>query len=114
MKRRTSTAILAAFLILISACATTPQGKAYQTMGSLKIAVDAGMSYWADRVIDGKATPAQEAQVKKAFGEYTKSAGAAAAIMRASTDPAPPDLTNAANALLALLGSFGVVVPGGK
>ena len=118
-KRNQLTAVLAALLLVVVvsscvSCATaTPATVSYRTIASVKLAVDTGMQVWADRVIDGKTTPAQEAQVKAAFQKYTAAAGAAAAIMRASTDPAPPDFTGAADALLNLLAAFGVNVKGG-
>ena len=109
--RKVSASILV--LLILASCASTPAGRAYQTIGSIKLAVDVGMGVFADRVIDGKATPDQEARVKKAFGEYTATARAAAALMRSTSDTAPPDLAMAAGALLGLLNSFGVET-GGK
>lgn len=93
-------------------CTSTSAAVAYRTIASVKLAVDTGMNVWADRVIDGKATPAQEAQVKAAFEKYTAAARSAAAVMRSTADPANPDLTAAADALLNLLAAFGV--QGGK
>lgn len=103
--------VLAVVLVAGSAgCGSTPATITYQTIGGVKLAVDTAMGVWANRVVDGKTTPAQEKQVKTAFDQYTATARAAAAVMRATTDPAPPNLTNAANALLNLLNSFGAPV----
>jgi hypothetical protein len=108
MRNRSLALLVAVAVVLGGACASTPAGNSYRTIGAVKIAVDTGMQVWADRVIDGKTTPAQEAQVKKAFTEYAATARAAAAVMRSTSDSAPPDLAAAANALLALLASFGI------
>ena len=107
MKPRQLTAI-ALLLLFVAACASSPAGNAYRAIGAVKIAVDGGMTYYADQVVAGKVSAADQARVKAAFQSYTAAAGAAAAIMRASTDPAPPDLTAAADALLNLLASLGV------
>jgi hypothetical protein len=106
MRKRIPILMLATLMTL--ACAHTPLGRTYQTIGSVKIAVDTAMNVYADRVIDGKITDAQQAQVRKAFGEYTGTARAAAAVMRSTSDAAPPDMAAAAQALLALLEVFGV------
>lgn len=108
--KRSRLALLALVLIIAVGCASTPAAIAYRTIGTIKVTVDAGMDAWYARVVANQTTPAQELQVKAAFNKYTSAAAAAAAVMRASTDPAPPNLTTAANALTKLLTSFGVKV----
>lgn len=113
---RNRIALLALVLVIAAGCGTmttTPATTAYRTIATTKLAVDTGMKLWADRVVTGKATPAQEQRVKASFEKYTDAAKAAAAVMRARTDPTPPNLAAAADALLSLLASFGVNV-GGK
>lgn len=114
MRHRNRTALFVLVAIVLSACGTmtttTPTIVAYRTIAGVKATVDLGMKIWADRGVTGKTTPQQEAQVSAAFDKYTAAARTAAAIYRASTDPAPPNLTAAADALLALLSSFGVEV----
>lgn len=103
MKRASTTLVIALLLI---ACGTSQRVIEYRTIASIKLTVDTAMNVWADRVIDGKTTPAQELQVRAAFKQYTIAAAAAAAVMRAVSDPAPPNLTGAADALLNLLAAF--------
>lgn len=96
-------------IVLVAACASTsPTTVAYRTVGAVKIAVDGGMTYYGQQVVAGKVSLPDQARVRAAFGSYTAAAGAAAAVMRASANPAPPDLTAAADALLNLLSSLGV------
>jgi L-alanine-DL-glutamate epimerase-like enolase superfamily enzyme len=113
MKHRNRAVLLLVLFLAASCASTTPATVAYRTIAIVKLTVDTGMSVWGDRVAAGLATAAQETQVKAAFNKYTKAAAAAAAGMRAESDPAPPNLTAAADALLSLLASFGVNV-GGK
>jgi hypothetical protein len=113
--------IVTAFALLgagtLTSCATGPrstQSSQYHTVGALKIAVDTGMQAWADRVIDGKTTPAQEAKVRAAFNAYKVAAKAYINNALGDTQPAAPDLVSAANALLNLLNAFGINTTGGK
>ncbi len=107
MRRYLPALVLAACVI---SCGTTATTAAYRTIGSIKIAVDGGMQFYAAAVVNGQISPADQAKVKAAFQAYTAAAGAAAAAMRASANPAPPDLTAAADALLNLLAALGVKV----
>jgi hypothetical protein len=81
---------------------------AYRTFAGVKIGVETAMNVWADRVIAGKATAAQEAQVKAAYEAYQ--AAYVAAIHQAVNDQAaaPADVTAASLKLLNLLATFGV------
>lgn len=100
---------------IITSCATsntpaTVSTAHYRTIGTVKIAVDTGMKVWADRVIDGKTTPAQEAKVRAAFNTYRATAIAYIDANVSDSAAAPADLTNAAIALINLLNSFGAKV----
>lgn len=113
IKKRYWLGILVAVAVWGCAGNPSPATITYRTISAVKLAVDTGMMAWDDRVIDGKTTPQQEAQVRVAFKAYTAAAGVARAAMVATSDPAPVNLTAAADALTALLTQFGVVT-GGK
>jgi hypothetical protein len=93
-----------------SSTPTTVSAANYRTIGTVKIAVDTGMKIWADRVIDGKTTPAQEAKVRAAFDTYRATTITYIDANLSDSTAAPADITNAAIALINLLNSFGAKV----
>ena len=60
---------LAFACIWLTACATVEQG-AYRTIGATVTLVDASMNGWGDYVRAGKATDAQQAQVRALYLKY--------------------------------------------
>ena len=60
---------LACACIWLTACATVEQG-AYRTIGATVALVDAAMNGWGDYVRAGKATDAQQVQVRALYADY--------------------------------------------
>ena len=115
MRHQNRFAIAFALILALSiqGCASSSATTKYRTIGAVKIAVDTGMHVWANRVVDGKTTPAQEAQVRAAFDTYKAAAIAYLDNAAGDSQAVAPDIASAATALLNLLATFGVKT-GGK
>jgi hypothetical protein len=101
-------------LVLLASCgsAPTPIAQTYRTIGSLDLAVQTALKGWWTYEATGKATQAQEDQVKAAFQSYQSAAGVAADVLKLGAADIPPtDLADAASKLLGLLQTFGVYKP---
>jgi hypothetical protein len=104
---RSRAAYLVLAVFVMTACGTSKSS--YQTFAAVKTGVDVGMSAWADRVVAGKTTPQQQAQVKAAFEAYqTAYVAAINHAVSGSSSPAPAEVIAAAANITNLLVSFGV------
>lgn len=97
---------------------STPEQTAYRSIGSIAATVDGAMQGWGEWVRAGRATDGQQAQVRKAYGEYQAVMRVArVAAMAAKDYPAGEASYTAAIAavsasaddLVSLLDSFGVL-----
>ncbi len=81
--RRPSTAALAAVLVPLvlgsllgllvgSPGCVSPQKATYLSVEAVTIATDAAMSEWAKLSVEGKTTPAQDASVRRLYGDYQR------------------------------------------
>jgi hypothetical protein len=95
-------------IVTIDACASTKQGKAYQTLGTVVESVYTGMTIYGDQVKAGKVSDADQAKVKKAYEIYQAVIGPAVK-SRGLTGSVSVDVAAAADALFALLSKFGVI-----
>lgn len=97
-------AYLAVFLITLffSGC-TTPEKTAYRSIATVSVMVDNSMKAWGSWVAQGKATPADEVAVKKAYQVYQASMRTAKiAITSINSSPSgQSDLNIALNAVAA-------------
>jgi hypothetical protein len=85
-------------LVLSIACASTPQGKAYQTLGAVVESVYTGMTIYGDQVKAGKVSAADQAKVKNAYEIYQAVIGPAIK-SRGLTGSVTDDVKAAADAL---------------
>jgi hypothetical protein len=85
---------------------------AYRTVGVTVILVDFAMKTWADYVVAGNATPAQETRVRNAYEKYQAVAKRARIALTTTSDsPTPPALVSAAAEIVAFVATAtGVVV----
>jgi hypothetical protein len=94
---------LAAVLLLVVACGTASH-TTYVTIGSTKVAVDLAMKTWGNYVVAAHPPPAQEDQVRAAYGKVQTAAKTAAVVLEVSdTNPTPQALSDAAAALVSLV-----------
>jgi len=124
MKTRIRVSHLVAGLLVVTllAAGKCSTNTTYQALATVQATVDTGMKAYADLVVAGKISVADQDKVRKAFGDYQQSAGtatfaieAAKAAQAASKQPdntavqtAIAKATDAATSLMVLLRQLGV------
>lgn len=83
---------LAAFAILLSGCKTTePEAKAYISLKSIQVAVDAAMQVYGEAYRAGKVSPETRAKIHSLHGKYRIAFSAAVEVARFDYSQAPPE-----------------------
>lgn len=115
MNRRYSVVPLALFILLLAACASTPQGKAYQSIAACNAAEQTamrsfGVLYQANKVVDPVLWGARYDQAQAAHASYEKIRDAAVDAAKAGgeTKVVLAAINECLNQLVALLATFGV------
>ena len=91
-------------VIFVAGCATTPNGKAYQTLKDTQTLVDNAMRYYGTQCALGKVSTENQAQIDEAHFKYRSAFRSAVNLARLDYSKlTPDDVQLLANEILTLI-----------